>query len=154
VSRIVIIEDNPNNARLAEKLLKHAGHDVRVADNGEDGLMQVFADAPDVVLVDMGLPDIDGQTIVGMLRQRAALRQVKVVAFTSWPEDRVAEMAKAYGCDGVITKPIDTRRFAEQVKAFISPPAAEPASSPDAPPEETEPPAALSSEDTSSPNAG
>lgn len=151
MSRIVIIEDNPNNARLAEKLLKHAGHEVRVADNGEDGLMQVFTDPPDAVLVDMGLPDIDGQTIVGMLRQRAALDQVRVVAFTAWPEERVAEMAKAYGCDGVITKPIDTRRFADQVKAFISPPSAEPAApsktiepSPlpaaPQPPAETEPP--------------
>lgn len=157
MSRIVIIEDNPNNARLAEKLLKHAGHDVRVADNGEDGLMQVFTDVPDVVLVDMGLPDIDGQTIVGMLRQRAALKQVRVVAFTAWPEDRVDEMAKAYGCDGVITKPIDTRRFAEQVMVFIPPSQAEPASSSDAPSKDAEPPsppAAPSSEGTSSPNAG
>ncbi len=149
MSRIVIIEDNPNNARLAEKLLKHAGHDVRVADNGEDGLMQVFTDTPDMVLVDMGLPDIDGQTIVGMLRQRAALKQVKVIAFTAWPEDRVVEMAQAYGCDGVITKPIDTRRFAEQVEAFIAPPAAKPAPLPDA-----EPPAAPPTEKSSPPDAG
>ncbi|MBL8154030.1 MAG: response regulator [Anaerolineae bacterium] len=169
MSRIVIIEDNPNNARLAEKLLKHAGHEVRVADNGEDGLMQVFTDAPDVVLVDMGLPDIDGQTIVGMLRRRAALKQVRVVAFTAWPEDRVDEMAKAYGCDGVITKPIDTRRFAEQVQAFVSAPKAEPAAADTAPPAEAappssppppaeaeppSPPAAPSTEPDSNPSAG
>lgn len=124
MSRIVMIEDNPNNARLAEKLLKHAGHEVIVKDNGEDGLAAVLESAPDLVLMDLGLPDVDGQTIVALLRQRPEMQAVRIVACTAWPEDRAQQMATAYGCQGVISKPIDTRNFAAQVDSFLKPPAA------------------------------
>ncbi|MBZ0280807.1 MAG: response regulator [Anaerolineae bacterium] len=119
MSRIIVIEDNPDNARMASKLLRHAGHDVSIAEDGEMGLTQVLETIPDLVLVDLGLPDIDGQTIMAMIRQQASLEKTSIIAFTAWPEEQAQEMAKAYGCDGVITKPIDTRRFAEQVSAYI-----------------------------------
>ncbi|MEZ4672323.1 MAG: response regulator [Anaerolineae bacterium] len=121
MSRIVMIEDNPNNARLAEKLLKHAGHEVVVKDNGEEGLEAVVSSLPDLVLMDLGLPDVDGQTIVALIRQRPETKDLRIVAFTAWPEDKAQQMAKAYGCQGVINKPIDTRRFAEQVNAYLRP---------------------------------
>jgi two-component system, cell cycle response regulator DivK len=119
MSRIVMIEDNPNNARLAEKLLKHAGHEVIVRDNGEDGLATILESPPDLVLMDLGLPDVDGQTIVALIRQRPEMKAVTIIAFTAWPEDKARQMAMAYGCQGVISKPIDTRRFAEQVGKFL-----------------------------------
>lgn len=119
MSRIVVIEDNQNNARLADKLLRHAGHDVILAEDGESGLTQVLETQPDLVLIDLGLPDIDGQTVVGMIRQQESLEGTLVIAFTAWPEERAQEMAKAYGCDGVITKPIDTRRFSDQINGYI-----------------------------------
>jgi CheY-like chemotaxis protein len=117
---VVMIEDNAQNARLAEKLLRHAGHEVIWADTGEDGLMQVLEHKPDVVLVDLGLPDIDGQTVIAMLRQRLHLDELKIIAFTAWPEERAWQMADAYGCNGVILKPIDTHQFVEQVSMFLS----------------------------------
>lgn len=119
MSRVVIIEDNVQNARLAERLLRRAGHEVSVAEDGEIGLMKVFSAQPDAVLVDMGLPDIDGQTVIALLRQQAALDKVTIIAFTAWPEETALEMAQAYGCDGVINKPINTRSFAQQVEWFI-----------------------------------
>ncbi len=118
---IVIIEDNPQSARLATKLLQKADFEVLVAEDGETGLMTVFENQPDLVLIDLGLPDIDGQTVVALIRQQPGLDRIPIVAFTAWPQDTAENMAKAYGCDGIVTKPIDTRSFADQVAAFIAP---------------------------------
>lgn len=118
---IVIIEDNPDSARLAARILQREGYTVTVADEGELGLQIALGSQPALILVDLGLPDIDGQTVVALLRQQAHLADVPIIAFTAWPENTAHDMARAYGCDGVITKPIDTRRFGEQVRAFLSP---------------------------------
>lgn len=118
---IVVIEDNQLNARMAEKLLRVAGHKVVLAEDGETGLTTVFENQPDLVLIDLGLPDIDGQTVIGLIRQQETLNKMPIIAFTAWPEDQAHDMAKGYGCDGVIVKPINTRSFAEQVAAYIVP---------------------------------
>ena len=83
------------------------------------GLTTVLDNQPDLILVDLGLPDLDGQTVVAMLRQHCTLKHVPIIAFTAWPESTAREMVRAYGCDGVISKPIDTRQFAQQVGSFI-----------------------------------
>lgn len=119
MAQIVIIEDNADNARLASKLLRRAEYDVIVAEDGEIGLTTVFEKSPDLVLIDLGLPDIDGQTVIGLIRQQEHLKEIPLIAFTAWPQNTAYEMASAYGCDGVITKPIDTRNFADQIGAFI-----------------------------------
>lgn len=119
MSRVVLIEDTPQNAQLAEKLMRKAGLTVIVAEDGEMGLTAIFDEKPDLVLVDLGLPDIDGQTVVALLRQHEEMAGMPIIAFTAYPEATAQEMAEAYGCDGVITKPINTRTFAQQVKDFI-----------------------------------
>lgn len=119
MSRIVVIEDNPLNARMAHKLLSRAGHDVVVAEDGEIGLNAVLNDPPDLILIDLGLPDIDGQTIIGMLHMEDALSGVPIIAFTAWPQEEAFEMAQAYGCDGIITKPINTRTFADEINSYL-----------------------------------
>lgn len=116
---IVIIEDNAQNARMAAKLLRNAGHTVIIAEDGEVGLMAVFENHPDLVLVDLGLPDIDGQTVIALIRQQPEITPMPIIAFTAWPEVTAHSMAQAYGFDGVITKPINTRIFAEQVNRFM-----------------------------------
>jgi two-component system cell cycle response regulator DivK len=121
MSQIVIIEDNAQSARLAERILTRAGHDVKIADNGEVGLSLIMDGQPDVVLIDLGLPDIDGQTVIALLRQYEQFKTLPIIAFTAWPEQSARSMAVAYGFDGVITKPIDTRRFAEQVALYTHP---------------------------------
>lgn len=120
--QIVIIEDNPHNARLAEKLLRRADppYEVHLAEDGESGYDMVLATHPDLVLVDLGLPDLDGQTVVAMLRQQPEIATTPIIAFTAWPQETAHEMAAAYGCDGVITKPIDTRNFANQIHEFMA----------------------------------
>ncbi len=119
MSLIVVIEDNVQNARMAAKLLRNAEHKVMIAEDGETGLMTVFENNPDLVLIDLGLPDIDGQTVIALIRQQPGLEDMPVIAFTAWPEDTAHSMAQAYGCDGVITKPINTRTFADQIAFFM-----------------------------------
>lgn len=119
MSTIIVIEDNPQSARMAEKLLKRAGHTVILAEDGEMGMNAIFSNTPDLLLVDLGLPDIDGQTVVALVRQQSAYQSVPVIAFTAWPEATAMEMAEAYGCNGVITKPIDTRLFISQIEAYL-----------------------------------
>lgn len=119
---IVIIEDNLQSGRLVAKLLSNAGHRAILTETGEDGLTTIFETSPDLVLIDLGLPDIDGQTVIALLQQQPALARTRLIAFTAWPESTAHAMARAYGCHGVITKPIDTRRFVAQVEAFLTPP--------------------------------
>lgn len=119
MSRIVIVEDNLQNARLACRILRRDGHEVLVAEDGEAGLMMILQTLPDLILMDLGLPDIDGQTIVAMLRQQPHLAQVPILAFTAWPEGAAQQMAQAYGFTGLLTKPINTRTFAGQVGEYL-----------------------------------
>lgn len=116
---VVIVEDDKNSARMADKLLRNAGFQVILAEDGEGGLTTIFENQPDLVLVDLGLPDIDGQTVVALLRQQPDMEHTPIIAFTAWPEDTAHSMAQAYGCDGVITKPINTRLFAGQVSGYL-----------------------------------
>lgn len=118
-AHVVVIEDDPQSARMVEKLLSRAGIRVTLTDTGEGGLEAVFELHPDLVLVDLGLPDLDGQTVVGVLRQQPGFEKMRVIAFTAWPTDTAEEMAKAYGCDGMINKPIDTRIFVDQIRSFL-----------------------------------
>ena len=119
MSRIVVIEDNALNARMVDKLLSRAGHDVVLAEDGEIGFNAVLNNQPDLILIDLGLPDIDGQTIIGMLRMEEMLTSVPIIAFTAWPQEEAFEMAQAYGCDGIITKPINTRTFADEINSYL-----------------------------------
>lgn len=132
---ILVIEDNPQTARMVVKLLTRHNHRVETSLTGEEGLMKLASLAPDLVLIDLGLPDIDGQTLMGIIREQPALNATPMIAFTAWSPAAASEMAKAYGCDGVITKPIDTRQFVKQVESFLhKPPSAEKPASPAAEP--------------------
>lgn len=119
MARIVVIEDNAQNARMVDKLLSRAGHEIILAEDGETGLTTVFENIPDLVLIDLGLPDIDGQTVIGLIKQQPSLKDVAIIAFTAWPPEEAQDMATRYGCDGVITKPLQTRTFADQILAFL-----------------------------------
>jgi two-component system, cell cycle response regulator DivK len=119
VSLIVVIEDHVQNARMVEKLLTRAGHKVLVAHDGENGLTTIFENQPDLALIDLGLPDIDGQTVIGLIRQQPEYNNLPLIVFTAWPQETAYEMAEKYGCNGVIIKPVDPARFAQQVASFI-----------------------------------
>jgi CheY-like chemotaxis protein len=119
MAHIIVIEDNVENARLVAKLLNKSEHTVSLHATGEEGLTDSLAANPDLILIDMGLPDIDGQTVIALLRQQPHLQHIPLIAFTAWPEDTAYTMSKAYGCDGVILKPVNTRTFVSQIESFL-----------------------------------
>ncbi len=117
---ILQIEDNHANRLLVERVFeKMPEYRLIQANDGESGVGLALDERPDLILVDMGLPDIDGQTVVTLIRQIPELKNTPVVAITAWPEDKAQEIATRYGCDGCITKPIDIRTFPSQIAQFL-----------------------------------
>ncbi len=117
---VLILEDDPQQARLMRRLLEHGGYRVLTEGTGESGLRTALATLPDIILLDMGLPDLDGQTVAGLIKGSSMLARIPLVAVTAWPQDFAAEMAEAYGCDGYLSKPISARIFAEQISEFLA----------------------------------
>jgi two-component system, cell cycle response regulator DivK len=120
-NRILMIEDNPNNAMLVKRILEARAIEVTHAWDGETGLQMAMEQRPDLILLDLGLPDVDGQTIASFIRRVPNLEFIPMIAVTAWPEATAREMAKAYGCDGYITKPIDAKSFADTVLGYLKP---------------------------------
>ena len=117
--KVLLIEDYDDNARIMIRSLKPHGFEIFRAIDGETGLRLAIEKRPDIILLDLGLPDVEGQTIAGLIRSRPELASVPVVAVTAWPPDTARYMAQAYGCAGYISKPIDVLKFPEQVKAYL-----------------------------------
>lgn len=102
------------------RVLEAHHHQVIHVSEGEAGLKTAIEEVPDLILIDLGLPDIDGQTLVALIKRVPELKDIPLVAVTAWPEDAAREMAMAYGCDGFISKPINTRTFPTQIATFIT----------------------------------
>jgi two-component system, cell cycle response regulator DivK len=116
---ILLIEDNLANRILIERALQPHGYQIAHAADGETGLHMAQANPPDLVLVDMGLPDLDGQTVIAYLKQTPGLDGVPIVIITAWPEEKALEMAERYEANGCITKPLDIRLFPQQIAQFF-----------------------------------
>jgi two-component system cell cycle response regulator DivK len=116
---ILQIEDNLANKLLVERVLEPHNYRLLHAPDGESGVSMALAEHPDLILIDMGLPDIDGQTVVTLMRQIPELAQTPIVAVTAWPAATALQMAKSYGCDGCITKPIDVKRFPDLIAQYL-----------------------------------
>lgn len=119
MKKILIMEDDPHQARLMQRLLERADYQIMIESNGESGLRAALLSRPDLILLDMGLPDLDGQTVAGVLKASDILSKIPLVVVTAWPQDTAAAIAKAYGCDGYISKPVHAREFAAQVASFL-----------------------------------
>ncbi len=117
---ILIIEDNPDNARIAMRALRPYGYRLLHAPDGESALVMAAEEKPDLILLDLGLPDLEGQTLAALLRGLPGLADVPLVAVTAWPLDTAVHMARAYGCDGIISKPISPREFPSQIAAYLN----------------------------------
>src|SRR6185295_17851175 len=107
---------DPGNRLLVRKLLQTAGHTVTDAADGLEGVQLACSEPPDLVLVDLNLPGLDGYEVTLRLRGEASLRGVPIVAITA-EGDR--DTSLAVGCDGFLQKPIDAREFAETVEGYL-----------------------------------
>jgi two-component system cell cycle response regulator DivK len=116
---ILHIEDNRASRLLLERVLGPLDYQLIQAVDGETGVGLAMEVKPDLILVDMGLPDIDGQTVATLLRQIPELRRIPLVAITAWPEAKAQEMAFLYGFDGCITKPLDIRALPGLISLYL-----------------------------------
>ncbi|HEX3345492.1 MAG TPA: hybrid sensor histidine kinase/response regulator, partial [Polyangiaceae bacterium] len=117
MSRVLHIEDDPRNRLLVRKLLAGEGHEVIDATDGLEGVRAALTTRPDLVLVDLNIPGLDGYEVTLRLRSEPSLSGVPIVAITA-EGDR--DTSFAVGCDGFIQKPIDARSFAQLVRRYLS----------------------------------
>ena len=117
---ILIVEDNERNLKLLRDVLEYAGYDVRVARTGEDGVTLAVTESPDLVLMDLQLPGIDGMEALRRLRESPRTAGIPVVAVTAQVMKEDRERVLDAGFDGYVEKPISVRAFPDQVRRFFS----------------------------------
>lgn len=106
MARILVIEDNPANMKLTHLLLRNVGHTVLCAVDAETGLMLARANQPDLILMDLQLPGMDGLAATALLKQDTATTAIPVIALTAMAMKEDREKSQLAGCDGYITKPL------------------------------------------------
>ena len=120
-ARILIVDDNPTNLKLASHVLEAEGYTLDLAKDAEEAQELLHRMTPDLILMDIALPGMDGLTLTRKLKIDERLKYVPVVAMTAFAMVGDERKALDAGCDGYITKPIDTRKFPQQVAAFLRP---------------------------------
>jgi two-component system cell cycle response regulator DivK len=105
MAKILYVEDIQDNITLVEKIVRSRGHEFFSADNAEAGLELAVTSKPDLILLDLGLPDADGQTLSVWLKGDPSLSSIPIVVLTAWPEEVVRQTVKAYDLNGYLCKP-------------------------------------------------
>jgi CheY-like chemotaxis protein len=119
MAEILIIEDNPLNMELARDLLEARGYEVREAATAQEGIEAIQDRRPDLVLMDVQLPGMDGLTATRILRKDRNLSDLIIVALTAHAMKGDEQKVLEAGCNGYISKPIDTRQFPAQIAGFL-----------------------------------
>ena len=118
--KILVVEDNPTNMKLSTFLLESADYEVISAANAEIGVMLAREGRPDLILMDIQLPGMDGLQATALLKADAATRHIPVIALTALAMKGDEERIRAAGCDGYIAKPLDYKDFLATVKASLA----------------------------------
>ena len=124
-AKILLIEDNEQNRYLATFLLEKRGHEVVAAATGPLGLELAAKLRPDLILLDIQLPGMDGHAVARALKADAQLRTIPIVAVTSYAMVGDREKVLATGAEGYLEKPIDPATFVPDIERFLPPPAQE-----------------------------
>jgi CheY-like chemotaxis protein len=119
IMKILHIEDNLANQILVQRVLESEGYWILHAADGRTGIQMARENEVDLILIDMGLPDLDGQTVVTMLQQMPEVKGTPMVAITAWPAEQALITAERYGLSGCILKPIDVKQFPKQIASFL-----------------------------------
>jgi two-component system cell cycle response regulator len=116
---ILVVDDNPTNLRLAADVLKCEGYEILKAIDAEEAQQIIAQGRPELVLLDIALPGMDGLTLTRKLRAEEKTKRLIIVALTAFAMKGDEQKARDAGCDGYITKPIDTRALPGQVAAYL-----------------------------------
>jgi CheY-like chemotaxis protein len=121
-ARILIVDDNPVNLKLASSVLECADYSISEAGDAVQALEVIRQTPPDLILMDIALPGMDGLTLTRQLKADPTTRHIRVIALTAFAMKGDDQKAKEAGCDGYITKPINTRKLSEQVAKILERP--------------------------------
>jgi two-component system, cell cycle response regulator DivK len=119
MAKVLIVEDNPTNMKLAVTLLEAAGHSVLTATDAEAGLTMARVELPNLILMDIQLPGIDGLEATVQLKRDEATRAIPVIALTALAMKGDEERIRAAGCDGYIAKPMRYKEFQATIAAQL-----------------------------------
>ncbi len=120
MSTILIVEDNEKNMKLVRDILQHQGHHTLEAVNGMDGVRLAIEHVPDLILMDIQLPDIDGIQALGLIREQHALDATPILAVSASVMPDEQQKIVTSGFDAFITKPINIKQFLESVQRFLA----------------------------------
>ena len=116
---VLVIEDNELNMKLVRSLLKIGNYEIFEAEDAETGIKLMHKHRPDLVLMDVQLPGMNGLRATQIIKENPAIKDIPVVALTSYAMQGDEEKASEAGCTGYITKPIDTKTFLDSLKQYI-----------------------------------
>jgi CheY-like chemotaxis protein len=119
MKRILVVEDDPLIMNLIVILLEREGYEVAQSVSAEEGIDLATARAPDLVLMDVALPGLDGLAATRILKSREDTRSIPIIALTAQAMKEDVEKATRAGCDGFIVKPLSTRAFLKEISRFL-----------------------------------
>ena len=117
--RILVVEDQEDNRRILRDLLTNAGYEVIEAENGSEALRSVAERRPDLILMDIQLPVIDGYETTRRLKADPALRDIPVIVITSYALSGDEDKARAAGCDDYVTEPYSPRQVLAKIRTYL-----------------------------------
>lgn len=118
-SRILVVEDNPDNRVLITDVLTSLDYEVIVAVDGEEGVSKATSEKPDLILMDLSLPQMDGWTAARSIKAKPELQHIKIIALTAHAMVGDREKALEAGCDDYVSKPIDLRELAGKLAQYL-----------------------------------
>jgi CheY-like chemotaxis protein len=119
LSTVLLVEDNEDNRTIYTTILRHVGHDVIEASNGEDGIRLALERQPNVILMDVAMPGIDGWEATRRLKGDPQTARIPVIALTAHAMAEDRQRAVDAGCEGYLAKPIEPRRVVEEVARML-----------------------------------
>lgn len=120
MARLLLVEDNEMNRDMLSRRLQRRGYEVILAVDGEEGVAKAKSEAPDLILMDMSLPVLDGWAATGQIRTTPETQSIPIIALTAHAMAGDREKALDAGCDEYETKPIDLPRLLEKIEALLS----------------------------------
>ena len=117
--RILVVEDHEENRRILRLLLTKAGFELIEAETGEDGVRLAATERPDLILMDIQLPGLDGYEATRQIKADPALRTIPIIAVTSYALSGDDQKALAAGCDAYVTKPFSPRALLGKIREYL-----------------------------------
>jgi len=117
--KILVVDDNQDGRELVVKILKNRGYQMIEAVDGEEALEKAIAECPDLILMDISIPKIDGYEVTRRLKSQVKFKDTPIIALTAHAMKGDKEKAMEAGCDGYISKPIDIHELPDQIKSYL-----------------------------------